>query len=76
VEDVISSVATPVKQLCGFAKLALEPGETKICTLKLTPDDLALYDKDMKRVVEPGLFRLMVGSSSDDIRLRGEFQVK
>jgi beta-glucosidase len=76
VEDVISSVATPVKQLCGFAKLALEPGETKTCTLKVSPDDLALYDKDLKRVVEPGLFRLMVGSSSDDIRLRGEFQVK
>jgi beta-glucosidase len=76
IEDVVSSVSTPVKQLRGFAKVALEPGETKTCTFKLTPDDLALYDADMRRVVEPGLFRVMVGASSDDIRLKSEFRVK
>lgn len=75
-EDVVSSVATPVKQLRGFAKLALKPGEAKTCTFKLTADDLALFDANLKRVVEPGQFRLMVGSSSKDIRLTGEFQVK
>jgi beta-glucosidase len=75
-EDVISSVATPVQQLRGFTKVALEPGEARTCTFRLTPDDLALYDKDFKRVVEPGRFRVMVGSSSRDIHLTGEFEVK
>jgi beta-glucosidase len=75
-EDLVSSVSTPVKQLRGFAKLALDPGETKTCSLKLAPDDLALYDADLRRVVEPGQFRVMVGSSSEDIRLTGTFQVK
>ena len=64
VEDLVSSVSTPVKQLRGFAKLALEPGEAKTCSFKLGPDDLALYNMDMQRVVEPGRFRVMVGSSS------------
>jgi beta-glucosidase len=76
VEDLVSSVSTPVGQLRGFAKLALEPGEAKTCSFKLLPDDLALYDADLKRVVEPGRFRVMVGSSSEDIRLTGEFRVK
>jgi beta-glucosidase len=76
IEDVVSSVATPVKQLRGFAKVALEPGETKTCSFKLTPEDLAIYNADLRRVVEPGQFRVMVGASSDDIRQRGEFSVK
>ena len=75
-EDVISSVATPVKQLRGFAKLAIDPGATKTCTFRLTADDLALYDKNLRRVVEPGEFRVMVGSSSEDIRLTDRFEVK
>jgi beta-glucosidase len=75
-EDVVSSVSTPVKQLRGFAKVALDPGETKTCSFKLAPDDLALYDADLRRVVEPGQFRVMVGSSSEDIRLTGEFRVE
>jgi beta-glucosidase len=75
-EDMVSSVATPVKQLRGFTRLTLAPGEAKSCSFKLTPDDLALYDQDLRRVVEPGQFRVMVGSSSQDIRLSGEFQVR
>ena len=74
-EDVVSSVSTPVKELRGFAKVFLQPGETKPCAFKLTPDDLALYDANLRRVVEPGQFRVMVGASSEDIRLRTEFQV-
>jgi beta-glucosidase len=42
----------------------------------LTPDDLALYDADLKRIVEPGLFKVFVGSSSGDIRATGEFTVR
>lgn len=76
IEDLISSVSTPVKQLRGFAKVMLAPGEAKTCTFRLAADDLALLDADLRRVVEPGQFRVMVGSSSDDIRLKGEFQVK
>lgn len=76
IEDVVSSVSTPVKQLRGFAKVALAPGEARTCSFKLAPDDLALYDADLRRVVEPGRFRVMVGSSSEDIRLTGEFAVK
>jgi beta-glucosidase len=76
VEDVISSVATPVKELRGFAKIPLQPGETRSCSFKLTPADLALYNAKLERVVEPGEFRVMVGSSSEDTRLRGEFRVR
>jgi beta-glucosidase len=42
---------------------------------RLTPADLSLVDREMKRVVEPGLFRVMVGASSGDIRLRDDFEV-
>ena len=76
VEDVVSSVTTPVKQLRGFAKLTIDPGQTKTCMFRLSADDLSLYDKNLRRVVEPGHFRVMVGSSSEDIRLTDQFQVK
>jgi len=75
-EDVVSSVSTPIQQLRGFAKLTLNPGESKTCAFQLSPDDLSLYNADLQRVVEPGWFRVMVGSSSQDIRLKGEFQVQ
>jgi beta-glucosidase len=75
-EDVVSSVSTPVKQLRGFTKLTLGPSESKTCAFRLSADDLSLLDAEMKSVVEPGSFRVMVGSSSEDIRLTGEFQVQ
>ena len=76
VQDVVSSVSRPVKELHGFTKLALQPGQVRTCTFKLGPDDLALYDKDLRRVVEPGEFRVMIGSSSEDLPLQGSFRVK
>jgi beta-glucosidase len=76
IEDVVSSVSTPVKELRGFTKVGLAPGETKSVSFTLRPEHLALFDRDLKRVVEPGLFRVMVGASSEDIRLKGEFRVK
>ena len=76
INDVISSVTTPVKELKGFEKVALEPGEKKTLHLKLSPEDLSLFDSDMNFIVEPGIFEVMVGSSSKDIRLKGEFEVK
>lgn len=76
IEDVVSSVATPALQLRGFAKVVLQPGEAKTCHFTLGPDDLALYDQDLHRVVEPGQFRVMIGASATDLRLRGDFGVK
>ena len=74
--DVDTAFVFIAGQLRGFAKLAIDPGETKTCTFRLTADDLALYDKNLRRVVEPGQFRVMVGSSSEDIRLTDQFEVK
>lgn len=74
--DEISSVTTYVKVLRGFERVALLPGETKQVTFNLTPQDLGLWDINMKFVVEPGTFQVMVGASSVDIRLTGTFEVK
>ena len=75
IRDVISSVTTPVKQLKGFAKAELAPGETKTVHFALTPEDLSLLNRQLVRVVEPGAFKVMIGHSSDDIRLTGSFEV-
>jgi beta-glucosidase len=66
IRDVVSSVTRPVKELKGFKKVTLRPGETKTVTLDITPDLLAFYDINMKYVVEPGDFSIMVGNSSRD----------
>jgi len=75
VQDVVSSVSRPSKELRRFTKVFLQPGESKTCTFKLVPEDLALYDKDLRRTVEPGEFRVLIGASSEDIRLEGTFAV-
>lgn len=64
--DVVSSVMTPVKQLCGFCKVRLAPGETKTVTRDFFRDDFALILPDETRVTEPGEFILMAGHSSRD----------
>lgn len=69
ISDKISSVGTPVQELKGFSKILLKAGESKRVEMKLTPEHLSLLNMDMKRVVEPGEFDIMVGSSSSDIRL-------
>ena len=76
IRDLIASVTVPVKELKGFKKLELEPGEKKTVQFKLNHNDLSLYNRSMELVVEPGTFAVMVGSSSEDIRLKGEFSVK
>ena len=73
--DLVSSVTTYVKVLRGFERVSLRPGETKEVSFKLTPQDLGLWNKDGHFVVEPGEFKVMVGSSSEDIRLRGGFKI-
>jgi beta-glucosidase len=75
INDIVSSTSRPVIELKGYEKISLEPGETKPVKLKLTPEELSLFDRDMNSVVEPGIFEIMVGSSSADIRLKGEVEV-
>ena len=71
----VSSVTTWEKRLCGFERIHLQPGETKTVNFTIAPECLAIWNLEMKRVVEPGAFKVMVGSSSADMRLKGEFQI-
>jgi len=66
IRDVVSSVTRPVKELKGFQRVTLRPGETRAVGFDITPDLLAFYDVNMKYVVEPGEFSIMVGNSSRD----------
>ena len=75
VRDPVASVTRPIKELKGFKRLTLKPGEEKKVTFKLHADVLAFYDEDEKLVVEPGVIEVMVGSSSEDIRLKGSFEI-
>ncbi|MBK9391400.1 MAG: glycoside hydrolase family 3 C-terminal domain-containing protein [Bacteroidetes bacterium] len=76
IRDLIATVTVPVKELKGFSKISLKAGEKKTVSFKLKHDDLALYNKNMEKVVEPGAFDVMVGSSSKDIRVKGSFEIK
>lgn len=69
VRDQVSSVVTPIKQLKAFAKPFIKAGDTVMIILKLPMSELALYNLEMKRVVEPGDFEIQIGSASDDIKL-------
>ncbi|MBS7617492.1 glycoside hydrolase family 3 C-terminal domain-containing protein [Candidatus Bathyarchaeota archaeon] len=75
VRDEYASVARPVRELKGFKKISLEPGEERRITFIISTDQLAFYDHQMKFVVEPGFFKVMIGRSSEDIRLAGRFEV-
>ena len=66
--DVHSSVTRPVKELKGFERVTLEPGETRAVSVTVGPEQLRFYDRVMRRVVEPGEFELMVGTSSVDLQ--------
>ena len=74
--DVISSVTTYEKNLAGFERIHLRPGETQTVTFTLDRKHLELLNADMKWVVEPGEFSIMAGASSEDIRLSGVLQVE
>ncbi|WP_316837170.1 glycoside hydrolase family 3 N-terminal domain-containing protein [Pedobacter nutrimenti] len=74
-KDEVSSVTTYESVLRGFERVGLAPGETKTVKFVLHPDDLALLDKNMNWTVEPGKFQVMIGNSSEDIRLKKEFTV-
>lgn len=75
VKDKVSSVTTYESVLRGFERIHLKPNEEKTVHFTLKPDDLAILDKNMNWTVEPGMFKIMVGSSSVDIRLESDFEV-
>ncbi len=76
IRDLISTVTRPVKELKGFQKIRLEPGEKKTVEFKLTAEHLTMLNREMQWTVEPGTFDVMVGSSSNDLRLKESFLVK
>lgn len=74
--DVAATRTRPVKELKGFQRVSLQPGEKRQLTFSLTPAELAFYNEDMRFVVEPGVFNVMVGTSSADPKeLKASFEV-
>jgi beta-glucosidase len=74
--DLLASVARPVEELKGFTRVHLEPGESKEISFRIGPEQLRLLDADLHPVVEPGNFRITIGASSRDLRLRGMLTVQ
>lgn len=74
IRDVIGSVTRPIMELKDFRRIPLALGETKTVSFTITPDKLQFHDIDMKRVVEPGDFKIMVGTSSAEF-LTGAFRI-
>ncbi len=76
INDVVASVTRPVKELKGFQRIHLYPGESKTVKFELPADAMAFYNRNMERKVEPGWFKVMLGNSSANILLEGEFIVQ
>jgi len=70
IHDVLASVARPVMELKGFQRIHLAAGESKEVSFTITPAMLSMLNANMQTVVEPGDFRIMIGASSRDIRLK------
>ncbi|MEO7984000.1 MAG: glycoside hydrolase family 3 C-terminal domain-containing protein, partial [Bacteroidota bacterium] len=70
IRDLVSSVARPVMELKGFQRIHLKAGETKTVSFAITPEMLSMFDINMKEIVEPGDFRIMIGASSSDIKVK------
>jgi beta-glucosidase len=74
--DEFASTPRPVKELKGYVRLALRPGEVRTVKFHLPVNQLAFYDEDLNLILEPGKIDIMIGSSSEDIRLREELEIK
>lgn len=73
IHDLVATVTRPIKELKGFERISLHPGETKTVKFNITPDELKFFNEEMEKVVELGLFDIMVGSSSvslDTVKLK------
>ena len=66
--DEISSVTRPVKELAGFQRITLQPGESRAVSIAIEPRSLMMWNRDMERVIEPGDFTIMVGPNSQDLQ--------
>ena len=76
IKDVVSSVTRPVRELRGFRRIRLNPGEKRVVSFEIGMEELAFHNIDMKYVVEPGFFEVMTGGSSEDKDLqKAELQV-
>lgn len=75
VQDIVGSIARPVKELKGYQKISLKPGETKLVTFELSSGDLAFYGLDLVKKAESGMFNVWVGGSSDS-GLKGSFSLE
>jgi beta-glucosidase len=75
IRDLSASVTRPVKELKGFQRITLQPGEKKTVQFKLTSRELGFYDREMRFVVEPGAVKVMVGSSSEDL-IEATFEIE
>jgi beta-glucosidase len=73
--DEYASSPRPVKELKGFVRVTLKPGESRKVTFHLPVDQLAFYDDELALVVEAGAIKILLGSSSEDIRLEGGFEI-
>lgn len=76
IRDLVSSSTRYVKELRGFERISLEPGQSEKVTFTMTPEDLSIINDEGRYVLEPGDFNAMVGSSSTDIRLSQQFTIK
>jgi len=76
IRDVLATVAQPVMALKRFERVTLGPGEQREIVMRVGPEELRLLNEDLKWVVEPGVFRVMIGRSSKDMRLRGQLTVR
>ncbi|RYG18056.1 MAG: glycosyl hydrolase, partial [Chitinophagaceae bacterium] len=75
-QDKVASVVRPVKELKDFIKVKLNPGESKVITFELTPEKLSFYKEKSGWISEAGTFKVMVGGSSDGIKLEGNFELR
>jgi len=75
IRDEYASTPRPVKELKGYQRVTLNPNEERTVTFHLPVNQLAFYDENLKLIVESGKILIMVGGSSEDIQLRGEFEI-
>ncbi|HTY61657.1 MAG TPA: glycoside hydrolase family 3 N-terminal domain-containing protein [Acidobacteriota bacterium] len=67
IRDEVSSITRPVKELRGFRRITLDPGKTQTVEFTLGPEELSFLNRDMRKVVEPGTFKIMIGGNSVDL---------
>ena len=75
-KDEVAMPVRPVKELKDFKKIFLQPGESKAITFKIDKEKLSFYNEKLQWITQAGTFLLMIGSTSDDIRLKQSFELK